>query len=158
MVLSTMVLVLPSRIEWPSGSARCTSMTPSVPPAPPRFSMNTAEQWLCPFGPLPANDVVHAAGRERHHEFDRPVWKSGLRQRQWRAERARRYGKAKLEDVAAIHRQLSLLFDFEPKPLDNRRPAGVLAFDLLLSGFGARIENRLEAGLDHEILKLRIGH
>ncbi len=38
MVFSTMVLVLPSATVWPSGSERLTSMTPSVPPAPPTFS------------------------------------------------------------------------------------------------------------------------
>ena len=41
MVFSTMVLVLPSATVWPSGSARLTSMTPSVPPAPPMFSTKT---------------------------------------------------------------------------------------------------------------------
>ena len=39
--LSIIVLPLPSRMVWPSGSARLTSMTPSVPPAPPWFSTKT---------------------------------------------------------------------------------------------------------------------
>src|SRR5205823_5962294 len=73
------------------------------------FDEHRTEQWLHPFGPLPADNVVDAAGRERHHELDRPVRKPGLGQRQRRAEHIRRCGKAESkavsEDVAAIHRE-----------------------------------------------------
>ena len=37
------------------------------------LDVDGAEQVLHPVGPLPADHVVHAAGRERHHQLDRPV-------------------------------------------------------------------------------------
>src|SRR3954469_7683009 len=158
MVLSTMVLVLPSRTAWPSGSARCTSMTPSVPPAPPRFSMNTE----------PSSGFTRSAHCRPTMSFTPPAENgtTSLIGRLGNVLCAKANGAANavvdaaMPSFSASRRFKGILVSlhFESEFLDDRRPACVFAGDLLLCRFGAGIQYRLEARGDHELLNLRIGH
>ena len=84
------MLVLASSMVWPSGCARATSPVAIVPPAAalvldtmvPSSGFIRSAQWR-------ATDVVHAAGRERHHQLDRPLRIGALRERRER-QRGRR--------------------------------------------------------------------
>ena len=120
--------------------------------------IHRAEQRLHPLGPLPADDVVHAAGRERHHELDRPARERALRERARRGKRGRGCGKAELESVAAVHAEFSRHCTLNPSFLMIGVQRAYSLATSCCAGFGAGIEHRLEARRDHELLNLRIGH
>ena len=116
---------------WPSGSARLhLHDAERAARAAEVLDIDRAEHRLHPLGPLPADDVVDAAGRERHHELDRPARERGLRDSAVAARQARpRMPRGRVSErrvVSFVECSCNLL-NLEAGGLDDRRPARELA-------------------------------
>jgi hypothetical protein len=69
------------------------------------LDIDGAEQRLHSLGPLPRDDVVHPAGRERHHQLDRPLRIVALRRGEARRPRARERRRSEGQKFTPVHRR-----------------------------------------------------